>query len=134
MMCAACDAMRAEIFDLRDRLAAWEAFSDGEARGEQEDARELRWTARLCRGRAVALAALALTAAPGRPVSFERLGRPMGDRETVARHGAKVRIHHLRNALFDLGLADGIEAIRGYGYLMTRAAASALKAEMGDDP
>lgn len=142
MSCPNCAALRAQVAELKEELAAWKAYDEGHRHGPDPIVAD-RWRAALNARPGATRIIMALAARPDRLFSREAIiqaaksgvGRELDE---PCRHLANVYVCHARTALAQLamqgrlspafaGPAAGIKTHWGHGYSMTPAAARELE-------
>lgn len=138
MTCARCEALKAEVAELREEVAAWKAWEATEARAEGAVGRLGRWSLRFRLTASQALILIALVDNCGRPLSRDTLlnvvqSGPGRDRAREIRYNLiDVLVYRLRKILDRDGLGDAIQTMRHVGYLVPVLAATALRSRVGE--
>lgn len=150
MTCSHCDALRRQLADAREEIAAWEAFARDERRSDADSDRLAAWRQAFdIRGSAPILTLMLLADRPGRLVTplmvveATRIPGRSKDTDDVEMKVSRAFMNHVRKGLRrmvvtgDLSAAfdtktTGITTIWGQGWTMTAENAAAVRALAGE--
>lgn len=150
MTCSHCDALRRQLADAREDIAAWEAWAKDERVADADEHRLAAWRKVFgARGPGPVLALMALADKPGRLINPQviiaatRFGAVRDSDDVAHRSLATTRICQVRNVLKALALAGrlpavfaardgGVATIWGQGWTMAPENAAAVRALAGE--